>query len=67
MKIIAKAEKVYLGLESFVARPGGAYLATVHRISAALACTSGDSYKNKTKISKISVDSNALNGSINLK
>jgi hypothetical protein len=45
----------YLGLEILDARAGGAYRVIAQRISAALACTSGDSYfknaiRNKNKI-----------------
>jgi hypothetical protein len=37
----------YLGLHIFAARDGGAHRVTAHRISAALACTSGESCLEK--------------------
>jgi len=38
----------YLGLHILVARDGGAHRVTAHRISAALACTSGESCLART-------------------
>ena len=47
--LIKQVLEVYLGLEILAESPAGANRVIAHRVSAALACTSGESWKSHSK------------------